>query len=203
MRSFTSLIAILPPPLIIAVGLNRNAQTPPVQQTRIHRTHWHTLSVNPERWSKRSSRSAHSPWEGCETVNCLHNLQCLTLFFFFMHLCFTSARLSITRRLPRWMEGRQGIFSLQRRPSHRRTPALTYLDQSVIHLSQHFTKVGAADLSDIIKAAYTLHLNPERESIMKVVKQLNYDLMCWLVVCCTGINELMWDGAKMNERLKR
>lgn len=123
--------------------------------------------------------------------------------FFFMHLCFTSARLSITRRLPRWMEGRQGIFSLQRRPSHRRTPALTYLDQSVIHLSQHFTKVGAADLSDIIKAAYTLHLNPERESIMKVVKQLNYDLMCWLVVCCIGINELMWDGAKMNERLKR
>lgn len=90
MRSFTSLIAILPPPLIIAVGLNRNAQTPPVQQTRIHRTHWHTLSVNPERWSKRSSRSAHSPWEGCETVNCLHNLQCLTLFFF---LCISVSHL--------------------------------------------------------------------------------------------------------------
>lgn len=80
---------------------------------------------------------------------------------------------------------------------------MTYLDQSVIHLSQHFTKVGASDLSDIIKVPYTLHLNPERESIIKAMKQLNYDLMCCLVVYYIGIDELMWDGAKMNERLKR
>lgn len=58
-------------------------------------------------------------------------------FFPLTQLCFPSARLTITRRLLWWMESM--FFFFQYRPSHRRTQALTYLDQSLcslIHLPQ-------------------------------------------------------------------
>lgn len=138
-----------------------DSSAPPAQHPQITRTDWHTLSVNPERWSKRSSFSAHSPWEGCETVNCLHNLHSLTLFFFFflflIHLCFPSARLSITGRLLWWLEGRRAFCNFNG-PSHRRTLALTYLDQSHILLSWHLTKMYSVHFFDVIESQNALRL---------------------------------------------
>lgn len=86
-------------------------------------TQRHTLSVNPERWSKRSSRSAHSPWEGCETVNCLHNLHSRSLALF-SFLFFLSPFLISLSHLPDLSS--QGVyrggwksFLFQHRPDNR------------------------------------------------------------------------------------
>lgn len=76
-------------------------------------THLYTLSVNLERWSKRGSRSAHSPWEGCETVNCLYNVhsRSLALFFFYntsmFPFCPTRHRCDCSSPFLRWVQSQK------------------------------------------------------------------------------------------------
>lgn len=171
--------------------MHRLFSTSELTNTNTPHTHWHTLSVNPERWSKRSSRSAHSPWEGCETVNCLHNLALFffTSFFFLMHLCFPSARLSITRRLRgAWKAGR--FFFFFSRPSLRRTSALTYLNQCVIHLSWHTLLEVCAVIIHTSSVPWT------RISHLGCVTYLtSYDILQLFVVldwCIQGGKVLKW-----------
>lgn len=88
---------------------------------QITRTHWHTLSVDPQRWSKHSSRSVHSPWECCETVNCLRNLHSShtssspsshSALFFFLGMSLCSVCHSLPHRAFTPVVGRHTLISL-------------------------------------------------------------------------------------------
>lgn len=161
---------ILPPtspPRLFITAVSRSQKyrlfctSNPIPQ--ITHTHWHTLSVNPQRWSKRSSLSAHSPWECCETVNCLHNLHSPTLLFFpsssflFFLFCFFFflGCISVSHLAespsqgvyPGGWKARRASFGFNfNGPSRRRTPALTYLDRCDIYPSRRRTETRAVGL---------------------------------------------------------
>lgn len=176
--------------------MHRLFSTSELTNTNTPHTHWHTLSVNPERWSKRSSRSAHSPWEGCETVNCLHNLALFFLLLFFFDASLFPICQTLHHKAFTWcMEGRKVFFLFFKTESQENIG--TDLFESVCY-SSFMTHTIRSVCCYHTHFICTLNTNQS-------FRVCNIFDIIWYtaVICCTGLMYSGWEGAEMNERLRR